>query len=130
MFRQFLALPDHYDAVDILKAAGDLITMKIEREVFVNRRQQQTGSSPVENGHGNDSVSLSSLSQVGSNHSQKSLGLDKSARANSGPLPLPTAQVIRVFNIQRMPVKFNRGWSSNSRKDSFGVPLVVLLRLE
>jgi hypothetical protein len=89
---------DHYVAVDILKASGEFIRMKIVREVsfacsllwkklifnfyfkvFVDKRRGGQGrvTSATE--------SLSSLSQAGSN-SQKSLANN---RSNSGTLQLP-----------------------------------------
>ena len=74
---------DHYEAVNILKAQGSDITMKVARE-----------GPPVTNGHHapapsphaqqlpQDSVSLSSLSQPGSSHSKTSL-VNKSLQSPS-----------------------------------------------
>ena len=79
---------DHYEAVDILKAAGSTIEMNISREVEVPVAVQNSnleGNSNInqQNGHHrppresttshDETVSLSSLSQPASSHSQKSL---------------------------------------------------------
>lgn len=63
---------DHYTAVDILKAAGSNIDMRVVREtpqpISTNGHQNtRLNSTP------DDSASLSSLSQPASSHSQKSL---------------------------------------------------------
>jgi len=64
--------------VGILKAAGSFISMRILREVFVRRRQEDgaitaTPGSAAE-GLREDGASSSSLSRAGSSHSQQPLG--------------------------------------------------------
>ena len=69
----------HYQAVDVLKAQGSSITMKIVREVPVTNGHHAPSTASAHAGQlPQDSVSLSSLSQPGSSHSQKSLLMNKS----------------------------------------------------
>ncbi len=73
---------DHYEAVDILKAAGGFISMRVVREVFVSKKrpakapepkvQPQTNSAAASSPPIENNGSLSSLSRAGSNHSSKS----------------------------------------------------------
>ena len=68
----------HYQAVDVLKAQGSNITMKIVREVPVTNGHHAPAPTAHPGQLPKDSVSLSSLSQPGSSHSQKSLLMNKS----------------------------------------------------
>lgn len=65
---------DHYTAVDILKAAGSNIDMRIVREnPTISQQNGHQNTNNRLNSTADDSASLSSLSQPASSHSQKSL---------------------------------------------------------
>ena len=93
---------DHYRAVDILKAAGSNIDMRIVREQALQNGHTTKGENRLDSTTTpDDTVSLSSLSQPASSHSQKSL-LNKSSAVvsfNELEMKLPIFVHLLIFKI-------------------------------
>lgn len=107
---------DHYEAVGILKAAGNTIQMKIAREVFVDKKRGRVSastsghsavSSPPEN-----ATSLSNLT----NNSKKSPPPAK--RSSLGQISLE--KVLHLVLNSNLSILNNLGKISGRNRNPFG----------
>ena len=81
---------DHYEAVGILKAAGSFISMRVSREVFLNRKRSSLGAASSGAARSRTSAtspagsaSISSLSHENSDQSRRS----HAPKVNGSTLP-------------------------------------------